>query len=220
MPRPVRYTHSEGAGIRGARLGGMAAKVDFADGEGMRVGRPEQARPPGTPGTGTGEELSLARPLHSTRGHGDAPAGAFAPGSPRVTALGVEGGQVLARTRQGALAVYVFKPLQLAVRCGQGVAFARDWPEPLKPFVYQYTPVRASPGTLSGGEIPLDALGVQARNAGGLRPWDQLTFRGWPLYVYRLDRPDAPPAGVVPDLFVPATLTLTPLPAGPGSHGP
>lgn len=123
-------------------------------------------------------------------------------------------------TSHGPLALYRYAPLQAALLSGQHVPFALQWPEHLKLFVYTYAPVPV----LSPDHLPpklQSCFSSQARDGGGLRPWDQATYQGWPLYVYTLDCPGDPPLGRVPHLFERLSLNTLPLPPPSGSgHGP
>lgn len=122
-----------------------------------------------------------------------------------------------AATADGPLALYHFAPLQAAVLSGERVPFAAHWPEHLRLFVYAYVPLVALKPTQLLPDSPQD-FGVRGRDHGGLRPWDQLTYRAWPLYLCTLDTPGLPPAGEVPHLFERVSPRLFPLPP-PGCAG-
>lgn len=125
------------------------------------------------------------------------------------------GSQLLAATADGPLALYHFAPLQAAVLSGERVPFAAHWPEHLRLFVYAYLPL----AVLNPAQLPsAQGFGMRHRDRGGLRPWDQLTYRDWPLYLYTLDTPGLPPAGEVTHLFERASARLFPLPP-PGCAG-
>lgn len=122
-----------------------------------------------------------------------------------------------AATADGPLALYHFAPLQAAVLSGVRVSFAAHWPEYLKLFVYSYLPLTS----LTAAQLPPNSpqdFGTRVRDPGGLRPWDQATYRDWPLYLYALDTPGLTPAGEVPHLFERVSLGLLPLPS-PGCPG-
>jgi hypothetical protein len=144
------------------------------------------------------------------------------PRLPAVLRLELEGGgsaagRLLAATADGPLPLYHFAPLQAAVLSGERIPFAAHWPEYLRLFVYAYLPLSC----LKPAQLPPDwphDFGRRGRDSGGLRPWDQATYRDWPLYLYILDTPGHPPAGEVPHLFERASLRLPPLPP-PGCFG-
>ncbi len=137
-----------------------------------------------------------------------------------LAADGPGGSQLLAVTADGALAVYHFVPLQAAVLSGVRVSFAAHWPEYLKLFAYSYVPLTPLKATQLPVYSPQD-FGVRVRDGGGLRPWAQATYWDWPLYIFTLDTPGLPPAGVVPHLFERVSLELSPLPSpGCGGQGP
>lgn len=135
---------------------------------------------------------------------------------PPVVGVGVEGERLMALTSGGALGLYRYAPLQAALLSGLSVPFAARWPEHLKLFVYAYVPLPAQAASpLASG---LDELGVHTRDLGGLRPWDQATYRGWPLYLWVPDHPGTPPGGQVTHLFEPVFVQQAALPP-PGSAG-
>ncbi len=144
------------------------------------------------------------------------------PRLPVVSRLELDGdspgeSRLLAATADGPLALYHFAPLQAAVLSGDRVPFAAHWPEHLRLFVYTYLPLAdLNPAQLLPGS-PQD-FGVRHRDRGGLRPWDQLTYRDWPLYLCTLDTPGLPPAGEVAHLFERVSSKLFPLPP-PGCAG-
>lgn len=119
-------------------------------------------------------------------------------------------------TPAGALTLYRFMPLRLALLCGQTVPFASHWPEHLKPFVYGYTPLPCPPPGASIGEALRLHLGQRVRPRSGLRPWDQATYRGWPLYLFAGDRPGTPAGGEVENLFHCVPENVLPLSIGGG----
>jgi hypothetical protein len=129
---------------------------------------------------------------------------------PDLTGLHHSGPFVMGTTPRGPLALYRYAPLQGAVLTGQVIPYASAWPEHLKLFVYRYSPV---PVLLPGAAPPhLRArLGMRARNPHGLRPWDQLTYQGWPVYVCTLDRPGARPVGNIPSAFEQLHVDVQPL---------
>lgn len=116
------------------------------------------------------------------------------------------------QTTRGPLPLYRFAPLQAATLFGETVPFASDWPEHLKLFLYQYVPLPYLPGAPVGTR---GAVVTQARDPHGLRTWDQLTYQGWPLYLYAHDQPGLAPRGEVEHLF---SLIRVDQPALPGTH--
>ncbi|MBZ9750848.1 hypothetical protein GO986_09435 [Deinococcus sp. HMF7620] len=132
--------------------------------------------------------------------------------------LCLHGGALHVATPRGPLPVYRFVPLQAAVLCGERVPYAAQWPEHLKLFVYSYVPL---PAPLPVKASVTALVGAQARDLYGLRTWDQVTYQGWPLYLYAYDHPGRPPGGVAAHLFEPVLATQAPLPPpGAERHGP
>ena len=145
---------------------------------------------------------------------------AHLPHLPELLGIAPSGPYLHGLTPRGPLMLYRFAPLQAAILTGQTVPFAAHWPEYLKLFVYAYAPVP----TLSPAGLPpgLEArFGTRPRDQGGLRPWDQATYQGWPLYVCTLDQPGRRTVGEVTAMFEAVSIDLLPLPE-PGSegHGP
>ncbi|GGS33801.1 hypothetical protein [Deinococcus knuensis] len=132
--------------------------------------------------------------------------------------LSVRGEQLHVTTPRGPLPLYRFTPLQAAVLCGERVPYAAEWPEHMKLFLYRYQPLP----TLTGATGPHAAhLGAQPRDPHGLRPWDQATYGGWPLYLFLHDQPGAPATGEVTDLFEVVLVGQPALPlSGARGHGP
>lgn len=133
---------------------------------------------------------------------------------PHISGLSIREGLLYLEVPAGSMALYYFVPLRLSRVCGQSVPFAAQWPEHLKPFVYDYSPLPTLPQwvieTLPP-ELQAD-FASQSRDASGLRPWDQATFRGWPLYIHTRDRPGHAPERVTTDLFECVPVNLKPLP--------
>ncbi|MFC3835672.1 MULTISPECIES: hypothetical protein [Deinococcus] len=139
------------------------------------------------------------------------------PTLPELTGLHVSGECVMGTTVRGPLALYRYAPLQGAVLTGQVIPFAAQWPEHLKLLIYRYSPVPAlAPATLP--EPLLHRFGTRARDPGGLRSWDQLTYQGWPVYVCLLDRPGTRPAGIIESQFEQLRVEVLPL-GGQGCAG-
>ncbi|MCD0163561.1 MULTISPECIES: hypothetical protein [unclassified Deinococcus] len=132
--------------------------------------------------------------------------------------LTVRGEQLHVTTPRGPLPLYRFTPLQAAVLCGERVPYAAEWPEHMKLFLYRYQPLP----TLPYATGPYAAqLGTQPRDPHGLRPWDQSTYGGWPLYLFLHDQPGAAAAGEVADLFEVVLVGQPTLPpSGARGHGP
>lgn len=132
--------------------------------------------------------------------------------------LTVRGEQLQVTTPRGPLPLYRFTPLQAAVLCGERVPYAAEWPEHMKLFLYRYQPLPTLP-RVTGPHAA--QLGTQPRDPHGLRPWDQCTYGGWPLYLFMHDQPGVAAAGEVTDLF---EVMLVGQPALPPSsargHGP
>lgn len=137
---------------------------------------------------------------------------------PAVTGLCIRGTELCGLTNQGILPLYRFVPLYLALMCGEVVPFASDWPEYLKALLYLYSPLPSQPLTQIPAGLAPD-LGKQSRKPSGLRPWEQATFRGWPLYLYLSDQPGKPVRGLRPDFFETVATTLHPLQGHP-TEGP
>ena len=123
-------------------------------------------------------------------------------------------------TVDGPVPLYRFVPLQAAVLSGLHVPFAAHWPEHLRLFVYAYMPLPA----LKVDQLPpawAQDFGVHVRDRTGLRPWNQATYRCWPLYLYAVDPPNLPPIGEVLNLFERVSMTQSALPPpGCSSQGP
>ncbi|THF87753.1 hypothetical protein E7T09_00465 [Deinococcus sp. KSM4-11] len=139
------------------------------------------------------------------------------PTLPELTGLHESGGSLMGTTTRGPLALYRYVPLQGAVLTGQVIPFAARWPEHLKLLIYRYSPVPPLPRGILPPHL-LERLGVRPRDLDGLRPWDQLTYQGWPVYVCLLDRPGARPAGIIESQFEQLRLDVQPL-GLPGSAG-
>lgn len=138
---------------------------------------------------------------------------------PHILALLVLDGLLWAERADGLSRVFCFAPLYLAHQCGQCVPFASQWPEHLKPFVYRYDPLPAEVGLHLPPDLA-EQFGRQTREGSGLRPWTQLLFRGWPLYLLAEDAPSG--KGEAPGLFELAWINLPELPmrSDHGSCGP
>ncbi|WP_135230353.1 hypothetical protein [Deinococcus fonticola] len=124
---------------------------------------------------------------------------------PVVLALHEQDGLLCAEQGGRLTPVYHFAPLHLAHQCGQCVPFAAQWPEHLKPFVYRYDPLPAQEGLIFPAHLA-GRFGTQSRQGSGLRPWDQLLYQGWPLYLPASDLPAPPGHGL--GLFEPVSTDL------------
>lgn len=121
-------------------------------------------------------------------------------GRPELVRIEDAGGQLYGIDEHGWWPLYRYAPLQAAVLSGQDVPYAHLWPEHLKLFIYKYLPVPA----LAPEQVPpalVERFGAVTRSPGGLRPWIQATYKGWPLYLYDQDEAGSPVRGVVPALF-------------------
>ncbi|MCD0163562.1 hypothetical protein IHN63_19915 [Deinococcus sp. 6YEL10] len=123
--------------------------------------------------------------------------------------LTVFGGRLYAINRAGQpMPLYVYAPLRQAYAGRYDVPLAPQWPPYTVDFVTQYVPMPI----LTPEQLPdtLEAdITQQARTGDPERPWNQMVYRGWPLYyVPGLDASgtnDAQPA-----MFEPAREGMDP----------
>lgn len=130
---------------------------------------------------------------------------------PTLLQIEVTGKVLMGVTRQGPVPLYRYAPLQAAILSGQQVPLAAHWPEHLKLFIYRYNPVPM----LGAERLPPgleDRFGSCKREADTLRCQIQLSYLGWPLYMYMLDHITSSHTGIIPMLFEHINTDVLPLP--------
>jgi len=121
-------------------------------------------------------------------------------GRPALISIEEASGQLFGTDAHGWWPLYRYTPLQAAILSGQDVPYAHLWPEHLKLFIYKYLPVPMMAPQQLPPEL-IEPFGAVTRSGGGLRPWIQATYQGWPLYLYDQDEAGSPAHGSVPALF-------------------
>lgn len=117
--------------------------------------------------------------------------------------------RLYAITKAGVpLALYVYAPLAQAYAGRYEVPFAPSWPQYAQGLPLQYSPMPVLPPEQLPDMLEGD-ISQQSREGDHTRPWEQLTYRYWPLYYVAGEQPSAS-SDAQPTMFTPATVDMTP----------